>query len=329
MANIPIWRDFYLNLGSSPRSYLVKLGGNTVFAGQAYARPGDTAPFAKINDIAAPYLRQTFPLRALESQETEFVAAPEIFLTFQVYDADGVTRIGDDLAFFLDWSGDPTRTVLAATGGGAHANITGKFALEAPLIYTLYNNAPVSADGGIKVRTPYDTSGTKVLDYEGIGNYVLFPPSDYSAASHEWMQFGRLRLQPVDCVRYVVYYVNAFGGWDELPVEGATKEWRTYERHELQRGYNNANLQARGTVNYANEETRYWQMTTGWLSDEQAALMHHLIGSTSVYLLDLTTGEFTPVVVDDNQAESRTRATEGKPVFYTFTLREARQGYRR
>ena len=328
MANIPIYRDYYLGLGNvASRSYEVKLGGSTIFAGLAYRRPNEAQPYSKINDIAAPYLRQTFPCEALESMTTRYVAAPEIFLTFKAY--DGGTQIGEDMAFYMDYSGEDDRNALAASVG-CHANITGKFALAAPLIYTLYNTAPISADGNVvKVRTPIDTSGTTILSWQGVGNYVLYPPDDYGNMSHDWLQIGRLRLAPVDCVRYVVYYVNAYGGWDELPVEGAVKEWREYERHTLQRAYNNANLQARGTFNYANEETRFWQMTTGWLTDEQAARVHHLIGSTSVYLLDMTTGTFTPVVITDNTAESRQYATEGKPIFYTFTLREARQGIRR
>ena len=95
MANIPIYRDYYLGLGTSPRSYEVKLGGSTIFAGRAFTRPGDAQPYSKINDIAAPYLRQTFPCEALEGMETSYVAAPEIFLTFKAY--DGGTQIGDGL----------------------------------------------------------------------------------------------------------------------------------------------------------------------------------------------------------------------------------------
>lgn len=328
MANIAIWKDKYLGLGTSPRSYLVKLGGNTIYAGLAFTRPGEGQPYTKLNDIAAPYLKQTIPIEGGDSMEDDYVAA-DIFLTFKVYASDGVTQIGSDASFFYDWSGDPDHNTLAATVG-CHANITGKCARHAPLIYTLYNTAPISSDSNnIKVRSTSNTGGTTLKAWQGVGNYVLADPDASLANIDTWIQIGRLRLDVVDCIRYVVYYVNAYGGWDELPIEGAVREWREYEKHYIKRVYNNASTVPRGEVNYANEESRFWEMTTGWLTDDQASRMHHLIGSPLVYLYDIDTQILRPVVVTDTQVENREYTREGKPIFYSFTLKEAREGMRR
>lgn len=327
MANIAIWKDYYQGLGTSPRSYIVKLGANTIYAGLAFTRPGEAQPYTKVNDIAAPYLKQTVPFEGGDSMEDDYVSA-DIFLTFKVYDNNN-SQIGSDIAFFYDWSGDPDHNTLAATVG-CHANITGKCAKNAPLVYTLYNANPISSDSNnVKVRSTSNTGGTTLMAWQGIGNYVLADPSASLANIDTWIQIGRLRLDVVDCVRYVVYYVNAYGGWDELPIEGAVKEWREYEKHYLKRVYNNASPVPRGEVNYANEESRFWEMTTGWLTDDQAGRMHHLIGSPLVYLYDTATQILRPVVVTDTQVESRAYAREGKPIFYTFTLKEAREGMRR
>lgn len=328
MANVAIWKDYYLSLGANPRSYIVKLSGNTIYAGLAYARPGETYPYTKLNDIAAPYLKQTFPLESYDAGQVNEAEAADIYLTFKVYDTSN-NQIGTDTAFYMDWSGDPNHNTLASSVG-CHANITDKCAKYAPLILTLYNNAPVSGDSGaIKIRRTSNTAGTTILNYSAPGNYVCADPSDYLTNIDTWIQIGRMRLQVVDCIRYVLYYVNAYGGWDELPIEGAVKEWREYNRHSLKRVYNNSNNLARGEVNYANEETRYWEMTTGWLTDEQAGRMHHLIGTTLAYLYDISIDTYIPVVVADTSCETRAYSREGKPVFYTFTLREAREGMRR
>ena len=327
--NQAIWKDYNLTLDANPRSYNVKLSGNTIYAGLAYARPGETYPKIRLNDIAAPYLKQNFPLEAYNDGQADEYQAADIYRTFKVYNATTNVQIGNDVAFYMDWGGEPNRYSLA-TNTGCHANITDKCAKYAPLIYTLYNTAPISADSNkVKIRTTSNTVGTQILSWSAAGNYVCGDPSNYLVDADTWIQIGRLRLQVVDCIRYVLYYVNAYGGWDELPIEGAVKEWREYNRHSLKRVYNNTNYLARGEVNYANEETRYWEMTTGWLTDEQAGRMHHLIGTTLAFLYDIANDTYTPVVVTDTTCESRAYSREGKPIFYTFTLREAREGMRR
>ena len=327
--NQAIWKDYNLTLDANPRSYNVKLGGSTVYAGLAYARPGESYPKVRLNDIAAPYLKQNFPLESYDSGQSDEYQAADIFRTFKVYNASTNVQIGNDVAFFLDWSGEANHNTLAGSVG-CHANITDKCAKYAPLIYTLYNNNPVSGDSGaIKVRSTSNSAGTLILSYSAPGNYVCGDPSDYLSSIDTWIRIGRLQLEVVDCIRYVLYYVNAYGGWDELPIEGAVKEWREYDRHSLKRVYDNTNYLTRGEVNYANEESRYWEMTTGWLTDEQAGRMHHLIGTTLAFLYDIDNDLYIPVVVTDTTCETRAYSREGKPVFYTFTLREAREGMRR
>lgn len=52
------------------------------------------------------------------------------------------------------------------------------------------------------------------------------------------------------------------------------------------------------------------------MSDGQAALMHHLLGSVNVMLYDMEDESFTPVVIMDSSCEYKTYKGEGcGPVF--------------
>ena len=94
--------------------------------------------------------------------------------------------------------------------------------------------------------------------------------------------------------------------------------------------YDNRNVQNRGTQNYANEIVKSYNLVTGWLSDEEASRMHHLINSTEVYLYDIITQEMTPVVIPSTSCEYKTYKNNGcKLVNYTIKVDVAHNRVRR
>lgn len=330
---IPIWRDYELTMSATPEDYIVNEGATPIYTGRAYARPGELYPKVRVNDIAAPYLSNPFPLGSdFLSETTAIHAVTSLVDTFQVYESDGVTPIGDALVFAYDWSGEgDVGSVVPMQTATGHRPIVQKVAMRQPIILTLFNDAPVLADAGdISVRS-VSTDAT-VLTYSTPGNYVLGDdewPDD--AELETWIAFGPLIFDTIPhCkVRYVLYYVNAHGCWDSLPLEGKCRTAVDYERKELKRVYDNSDKLTRGTVNYLNGQTRRWTLRTGWVDAVGVSRMPHLIGSPSVYLMDLTEQRTWPVVISDTSVEERQYDDELAPVIYTINVKAAREGERR
>ena len=119
---------------------------------------------------------------------------------------------------------------------------------------------------------------------------------------------------------YVLYYSNAYGGWDSLLLTGTAKktdeiEHLTYKRHPRRRSQFSK-------INYQNNVTPTWNLKTGITIDGNK--MFHLLESTMVYLHNLETNEIIPVVITNSQCEYLTYRNNGKrPYFYTITVEES------
>lgn len=331
---IPVWRDYDMAMPSTPQDYAVKDGADTIYTGRAYARPGEASPKVRINEIAAPLLANPFPLVGDYTQQVSNIFAADILKTLKVYNGGG-TQIGDDLIFAYDWSGEgDNNAVVGMSSAGGHRPIVAKAVQDMPLILTLFNNAPVLHEGvdDVEVETPNSIDSPFAWDIPG--NYVLgkdWWPEDAIANGDDWIRWGpnRYTLIPACRVRYVLYYLNAFGCWDSLPLEGKCREGRDYDRHNLKVVYDNSDALARGLVNYRNGETRRWTLRTGWVDALGVSRMPHLIGSPSVYLMDTAERVTHPVVITDTAVEERQYDDELAPVVYTINVQGAREGERR
>lgn len=132
------------------------------------------------------------------------------------------------------------------------------------------------------------------------------------------------------CARYALYYVNAYGGWDTLVMDGTDMEQDELTRHEATRVYDNNSIQNRGTVNHVNEIQKSWTLHTGYLTDEQSGRMHHLLNSVQVYLYDIESGSFLPVVLTGTSTEYKTYRNQGRRlVSYEIQARLAQDRIRR
>lgn len=324
----PIGRDYFASLTSSPANFTVKWESETIYTGRAFARPGATAPQIRLNDIVAPRLGQD--VACLTTESTGYFVAPGMMRTFRVFNASG-TQVGNDLAFYLKCDND-TRGVLGRNW--PHEPITGRILGTQPFIVSLYNSDNLTYDGGsgtyIRIKGDTWPTAENAEPYVGIGNYTVHL-GDYLRGDEAYITVNGHRYDLVrDCaVRYLIYYVNGYGAWDTLLVEGAAYEGRTWDRKDLRREYRNNVDGERGRWNYANIGTRTWELHTGWISDEAATRMHHLLGSTLVYLFDTQGAVFVPVVVTDAEWRQQTYAANGGPVDYAIHLEEAREVVRR
>ena len=147
----------------------------------------------------------------------------------------------------------------------------------------------------------------------------------------ESVTLGNTEFKVVNsCHKYALYYLNAYGGWDSLLIEGNHSKMDNLTRHTRETEYDNGSVQNRGIHNYVNEISRSLTLHTSWMSDEQSARMHHLLNSTNVYLGDIETGQMIPVVLTDTITEYKTyKGNGGKLVNFAINVTIAQERMRR
>lgn len=322
----PIWRDEILTLGGfvnyAYSDFSILYNGNEIYAGRIYARPDGVAEL-KINDICANFIRNafptTFPNTGGEAQSYIYEFTVEII----EYREDG-SEYGTEtvqVQFFYDWSYDYTKDYTATPI--LSAPIVRSIPRNAPLIYTatsgttyieLVDNSAYSR----AFNSAFDVGSVSTLAAQSVANNIfnlaeLATPSDKSVKIYGDDGSAPIIYSLIDeCrCRYMLYYLNAYGGWDFIPIEGKDKQTDSYTRNTFGQTYNNDQSRNRGLRNYRNDIARKWELHTLWIDDAGAQNMHHLLGSIDVYLYNLKEGVLHPVTIDNSSCEYKTYSNNG------------------
>ena len=112
-----------------------------------------------------------------------------------------------------------------------------------------------------------------------------------------------------DCGEYALYYLNAYGGWDALLIDGTVLKKSTITQYTTDKNYNNSRIEFEQTK-YINEIQDAYEINTGFLTDEQAAnLSKNLIPSKEVYLHFISDNKIVPVLITDTSVTYQTYQT--------------------
>jgi hypothetical protein len=113
-------------------------------------------------------------------------------------------------------------------------------------------------------------------------------------------------------------------------MQGRSVESDSYSRMTMKRDYDNRDVQNRGTFNYVNEIVKTFTLHTGHLYGEQGKRMHHLLGSTDVFLFDIEKQEMIPVIINNGDCRYKTYGSEGgRLVSYEISVSVAQNRMRR
>lgn len=124
------------------------------------------------------------------------------------------------------------------------------------------------------------------------------------------------------CGDYAIYYINRYGGADAFLVENKVVEKDDYNINTFTT-YLDGSVE-RETNRYMNEITHSYEISTGWLTDEQSAtIVKHLFSSNYVYLHNLKTNTITPVDITDTSVEYKMFRNERKLINYTIKLKDS------
>lgn len=336
MAN-PIWKDYYVSLGSADSTeYRIICNNEVIYSGKAWKRPGHSTNDIRINDICADYLNNVLPTMS----QAEF-STMDLPVTFhvQVLSSETWTHIAS-VQFLNNWSYDYAYTESM----GMAFPINHRISRSQWAIWTGLNVSQVEAlitfkDGSsssvfIPVALSVDFNADFNSDFarsvrSAATGTAVFRPSAWTDVAH--ITINGVRYDVVDdCSRYALYYLNAYGGWDSLLIEGNHMEVDNISRHTREVEYDNRNISNRGQKNYVNEISKALTLHTSWMSDDESSRMHHLLNSTEVYLYDIFKDQMIPVLIDNGTTDYKTfKSNGGKLVNYTIEVSFANDRIRR
>lgn len=289
MVTAPIFKDTYYRSEVDIANYKIMLEGATIFNGKAYKYPGREYMDINVNKICSNYLT---------SDIEEFLTTPTTTSsTITHYNAQRVfnfylnnTNV-EDYRFYLDYSYDFDFPVTGDTIVLSQP-VNGHFVPGMVKIQTVRNSTSLSSD----VISTANVSSVSGLGY----------------------------TTQVACSPYVLIYLNSYGGWDSLAIEGKVIKKDAINSYTTDKAFNNNTLQFE-TNKYVNEIKTSYELHTGYLTDAQAAnIAKNLIGSLKVYLQNVDEGWIKPVIISDNTAIYNTYANnQQKPVAYTINVVES------
>lgn len=340
MAIAPIWKDYFVTLGTRDvipfRIRVQDQNGNIIYNGKSHIKPGETNNSIRINDICADYLTNALP--ALSQAEFSALSFPLNFVveTFLEY-----WTIAGQVQFMNDWSYDDSYNPATM---GLSFPVNGRIDSRQWLVYTAYNASTITAtltftDGTtsqviIPVEISADFSDDFNTDFARSARAARSGTAVFDLTA--WDNVASVTINGktwdvvTDCREWVVYYVNAYGGWDSLLIEGNTIETDSLKRHTREMEYDNRSIQNRGTQNYLNEITKSYTLHTSWMSDAESLRMHHLLNSPEVYLFNINTRDMIPVTLNNTTTEFKTyKNNGGRMVNYTIDATLAQDRIRR
>lgn len=317
----PIWQGVQRTLLNTAGSVTYTVSTETpaalIFSGKAINRPGETSVDVELFDILAPHLRQErIPVHEVYYNETAAFIVP----------APKYAR-----RFILQYGGSSENIDVYAGYDYGKSALVKPVSMEVPLGAPIVASRPYCPTGTIALKR----GGSTVASINNTAAQplsVLFQTSDGFSGGDEltihWPDgttTGPFKLVE-DCnSKWVLYYVNASGGWDALPLRGVVKRTDEFTREMTEnfRRLNQPDVPDRRVSRIDAGAT--WELHTGTLTDEESEVFSTNVPGTPMAILfsrEAAGDEFAVSVVDASIAHALTIETNGRrPVDYTLTVK--------
>lgn len=313
---IPIWKDKIVDLGSASVLFRITTGGTTIYEGKATARPGESTAKVRINDICADYLVHALPTM----QDLAYTAMTLPTFVVQKKPSSSWTTV-TSVQFSPDWSYD-----YGTTPSDLSAPINGRVDNR---MLILFSGSGMSSLSASYHRTSGTSTSRSISVSSGSTGTGAFNAGAVSGVDRITIK-SRVYYPIGSCYRYALYYVNAFGGWDQFLIEGNDMEVDEVVRHLREVEYDNNSIINAGKDNYVNEVNKSWTFHSGLLTDDEASRMHHLVDSNYVYLCHIPSRYMYPVIMETNTCQYKTFKNQGRRmVEYTIQVGLAQNRLRR
>lgn len=128
--------------------------------------------------------------------------------------------------------------------------------------------------------------------------------------------------------RFVIYYVNKMGGLDALLCSGRRSENWNPDRIDMRLYTDRRDRLKFENTRIYQEIGHLYNLTTPYLSDEQAEKIDHLINSPKVFIHDFENDAITACLVNTSGLETKLRRQDGL-VYYNFQVIRSQPEIRR
>lgn len=315
----PIWKDeilFWANPNGTTQ-LSISADGEVVYQCKLTSPPGSNVMSMNINHIVKDYLSSKINFNRL----TRIYQQPMFKRTFELtpFTQNGVRTV----TRYNDWSYESRqpRNYCESLSSPLSNIVDPRQILFSTIAKVSDGNAGEcraewfnDAENGVLatvIPAPCTTLCIPLTDIPEAARIDIYSDED------EWI--GYYMVQKT-CADYCLYYLNAYGGYDHLLIKGTALRTDSYARTEITRDVSNATLR-HGKQCLTTEITPKWRLNTDYLTDEQWAKTHHLLGSTHVLLHNLATDEIVPVVITSSTAEFKTYRNQGnKKSFLTIDV---------
>lgn len=302
----PIWKEFVnSDTADSFIEYHINLDGDIIYAGKAYKYPDSSKITWSINDAVSNYLGNGI-------QFTEGIhQIPDYAKDFYMETNTDKKYIE---TFYNSWAYEDTDYWLSDP---IDYRVDQRQWLPVSFLSTNYDQITVN---GRVYAALKENDGWTVMTK--LGKYIV----DCNAGISVMGADGSRLNYKIASGDYVLYYSNAYGGWDSLLCNGTSRKTDNIEHLNYRR--KSANQSQFSKINYQNNITPTWSLNTGINID--GSKMYHLLESTMVYLHNLETNEIIPVVITNSSCDYLNYTNNGKkPYYYTITVEESNQKLRK
>lgn len=320
MAIYPIWKDVIIagrGVGAS-FGYTITLNNEEIYKGFAHSSPNSLVTTFNLSAIAKDYLSSKITFSTASSQEVSTWKG-----VFKVVDNKGNALASHTL--YNDWSYrteyaesaislaepiinyvDPRQLVVTSVGNLSQ--------IESVSVAITVGSV-VRFEGSVKA---FMTTTAKILNDSDAGKVLKVLVEGVEVLTADIKRTN---------AKYCLYYMNTHGGYDSFLVRGNSMRSDAYERTNIRRSVSGNMQHGKDTI--LNTITTKWELYTDYLTDTQYQRLHHLLGSTSVYLHDLESDEIVPVIVTNNMTNYHTYTNQGRKMSYVKIDVESAQEHMR
>lgn len=319
----PVWQDniiqFDSSLGNKVEYKLRDTSGNIIYSGKVTKLPDEDFASINISNIMSNFINNNFP--AVPLDEANVYSLPNYAKSVDII-VNG--NVAQSVTIFNSWAYDnmPANYIISDP-------IRKEIDRRQIFVCSVYN--PTSSSASVNY---YYKNNTNEIWKFGIAptaqKQSLIVDGTLRNTEYNEVRVNNTRFKVIDsCAEWCLYYSNAYGGWDSLLLYGNSKRTDNINSQFFTKS-TSADSYQNGKTKYIDIITPTYTLNTDWFNDEEQSKFHNLMESTEVYLHNLNTDVFFPVVITDSKCEYKTFTNNGKKKWYnTINLEESKTRLRK
>lgn len=312
-ANIsPIWQDIKYTFTEPIAEFSIKdfNSGEILYRGRSYQNPKLEPNSIYVNRLVENWISTP------NFNPYDFSAVRGGYGIFDLLDANG--NVLKNYQFVNDWS--------------YNINEFKAGLLSRPILNNTYairgQYLPFSIFGDDDINDVYFgfkfNNGTEYKQNRKVSNDILhtwFDTAKEDAQDISFAYIGKMKIpfeEPCKN-RYVLYYVNPYGGYDWFNHIAKAVERDNLQTYNYIQNVDNTTINF-GKNRYLTEINKTFEFTTKWLREDESNRMWYLLESNKVWLHDVIEDRIYPIVITNTTIDYKQKTPTQKILQYTFNV---------